>query len=194
MFNFSSHLLNELTSLRTTGKLNCTHLTLDESLYLKTEEIIRNDRYNEWPKLVQKFTDLRYQNFSKAYYQLFTNPSLAIISAQELLNQGDLHPDLHLRIQYWLMDAYFLTGQKEKGIELLNMIKKPEDQESPWKGEAFAILALDMYFLNKNEEALKYHLMCQKYLQTNPDIFLITFIDKIIRFNIQFFLIIFLIF
>lgn len=175
MFNFSPQLLSELTILRTTGKFSFADLSLNESLYLQTEEIIRNDRYNEWPELSQNFTDLRYHNLSQAYYQLFTNPSLAIFSAQELLNQSDLHPDLYLRIQYWLMDAYFLTGQKEKGLELLNLIKKPDDQVSPWKGEAFAILALDMYFLNRNEEALKYHLMCQKHLQANPDLFLITF-------------------
>jgi signal transduction histidine kinase len=164
--------LNRLKENGSEGFIPSNELTNDEKLYLETECIIRDDRYQDWAYIEESFTSEFYLKLSKCYFSLFNNPQISLELSTDLLENYDIEEGLRNRIRYWEMDSLFLTGKIEKAKEKMEIIPRIDEVSPIWRSEALAIFSLNCYFINNLELALKKHLECHIELKRNPDQFL----------------------
>ena len=175
MNDISDLLSKEILRLRQNGASDFepnTALSKDEILYLRTEIIIRNDKYNEFFEFKDHFEDSFLQNLASGYYYLFTNPAIALDYINKLLVMPSLSENLKQRVKFWEMDAYFLKGDIDSGRNHLEKLIDPTSIDSIWKAECLAIYALVHYFTNDLDRAAFYHMECSNYLINQKDSFL----------------------
>jgi len=179
-FNFSESFFESLSELRqklhTVEELKVRYplLTSDEINYLRMENCVRCDEYSNWDCENTQFESEIVKDLANCYFYLYTNPQKATLLSSKILETHHLAPELINRVQFWLMDSFFLTGFKKEGVELLHKLD-PLNSGPKWSAESQTIKALCLYFTNELDEAMKWHLECQKSLDKNPDYFLSIF-------------------
>lgn len=173
----TEELLKEISKLKSANSMvditNIgSNLDHNERMYLEVERIIRQDRYQDWDLIKDNFTDPFFRDFSSCYYYLFNNPVTALELTQKLLSNYELPEPIKVRVLFWEMDAYFLSGEISAGIEKMAKIPSPQKSHPIWRAEAHCILGLNYYFINKLELSIKSHLDSHLEMRKNNDNFL----------------------
>jgi signal transduction histidine kinase len=177
-FLISQHSRDLLLTLRKTGKIDESLLqpcSTDDLAYFQAELAIRKAAYLGLESRIPIGTSEWVKKFCLCYRDLFTNPSQALTTLEQIFADCPQTLDLPSRLNFWRVHLLFMTGQIEKANYEMQSLQKSIHENYFWSAEAYAITALGQYFYGETKKSLKSHRVCQEKLDQNPDIFIQTF-------------------